>query len=91
MLRPGGLLFSKTYMTGVSGEDTGVSKEGEPNTFLEMPDGPFHQEYGIIRLTAEEEIPDLYGIFPAIEYDWVVRTDRNRSKELREWLITCRK
>ncbi len=91
VLKPGGLLFSKAFMTGTSGEATGRRMEGEPNTFLEIPDGPFNKGYGLIRLTAEEEIPGLYGVFPDIALDYVIRTDRNRTREVREWLITCRK
>jgi SAM-dependent methyltransferase len=91
VLKPGGGLFSKTFMTGTSGEATGQCLEGETNTFLEIPDGPFNKGYGIIRLTAEEEIPALYGAFADISVDFTIRSDQNRSQEVREWLITCRK
>jgi len=89
VLKPGGLLFSKTFMTGITGESTGRRMEGEDNTFLEIPDGPFNKGYGIIRLTAEEEIPSLYGHFSELSVDHVIRSDHNRAKEVREWLITC--
>ena len=91
VLKPNGLFFSKTFMTGTSGEATGRKDAKEPNTYLEITDGPFNQGYGLIRLTSENEIPSLYGVFPDIEVDYVFRTDRNRTKEVREWLITCRK
>jgi len=91
VLKPGGLLFSKTFMTGTSGEETGRRMEGEDNTFLELPDGPFNKGYGVIRLTAEEEILTLYDHFDNISVDYVIRSDFNRAKEVREWLITCRR
>lgn len=91
VLKPGGMFFSKTFMTGTSGEDTGLRMEGEPNTFLAIPDGPFNAGYGIIRLTAEDEIADLYGIFRDLSVDWSIRTDRNGSKKVGEWLISGRK
>ncbi len=91
VLKPGGLLFSKAFMTGTSGEATGRRLDGENNTYLEMPDGPFNMGYGIIRLTAEEEIPVLYGDFAERSVDFVIRSDRNRSVEVREWIVIGRK
>jgi SAM-dependent methyltransferase len=91
VLKPGGWLFSKTFMTGVTGEETAVPLPGEAHTYGEIPDGPFNRGYGPIRLTAEDDIADLYGAFPSISYDSVVRTDANRAKKIGEWLITCRK
>jgi SAM-dependent methyltransferase len=91
VLRPGGSFFSITYMDGLSGEETATYLEGEPHTFTSFPDGPLHKEYGISRVTPEESINSLYDKFSSIEYDYVVRSDLNRSKVLKEWLITCRK
>ena len=87
VLKPGGLIFSKTFSSGMSGERTAVALDGEPNTFLEMPDGPLRKDYGIIRLTSENEITKIYHLFSNLEYDLTTRTDRNRSKELLEWII----
>jgi ubiquinone/menaquinone biosynthesis C-methylase UbiE len=91
VLKPGGLIYSKTFSVGMSGEKTGLRMTEEPNTFLEMPDGPLHKEYGIIRLTSEKEIPKIYHLFSEIEYDYISRTDKNRSKEILEWVIQGRK
>ena len=91
VLKPGGLFFSKTFMTGTSGEDTGTRMGNEPNTFLAIPDGPFNSGYGIIRLTAEEEIPDLFGCFHELSVDWVIRSDHGGTKKVGEWLISGRK
>ena len=89
MLKPGGLFFSITFSTGLPGSGTPV--DGEPHTYRDFTGGPLHEGYGIVRLTAEEEISDLYGVFDDIEYDYVIRSDGNRKIEVREWLITCRK
>jgi len=91
VLKPGGWIYSKTFSTGMSGEKTGLRMVDEPNTFLEMPDGPLHKDYGIIRLTSEEEINKIYHLFSEIEYDYISRTDKNRSKEIIEWVIQGRK
>ncbi|MDD5304094.1 MAG: class I SAM-dependent methyltransferase [Elusimicrobia bacterium] len=72
VLKPGGLLFSKAFMTG-------------------MPKEALHQDYGLIRLTSEEELPKLYAGFSSLEYDSLIRTDRNRKHEVREWIVTARK
>ena len=91
VLKPGGWIYSKTFMTGMSGEATGRKLEGEPHTYLEMKDGPLQREGGLIRLTSEEEIPDLYGRFAPLEWDYLKRTVGNRSIEAGEWVITGRR
>jgi SAM-dependent methyltransferase len=90
VLKPGGWLFSKTFATGMTGEGSGETKPGEPNTYLRM-EGPLHSEYGIIRLTSEEEIGRLYGRFPERHVDYVLRSDRNQGVVFKEWLIACKK
>lgn len=59
-------------------------------TFMDGTKG-INQERGVARLTTEKEIPELYGVFPSIDYDYIIRTDGNRRAEMKEWLITCRK
>ena len=91
VLKAGGKLFSKAFKTGTSGQETGVSLPDEPLTFTSIPDGHFNTGYGIIRLTSETQIPDLYGRFDSLEWDFVIRSDRNRCKEVHEWIITGEK
>jgi len=91
MLKPGGWLFSKTFKTGTSGDGDGERLEGEANTWVRLKSGPLHSDYGPIRFTAEDEISDLYASFSQINYDYVIRSDRNRSMVVHEWLIACRK
>ena len=80
VLKPKGSIFSKTFSTGMSGEDTGISLIDEPNTYVEMLDGPLRDDYGIIRLTSEKEIAEIYHLFKDLQYDSVTRTDKNRTK-----------
>lgn len=91
VLEPGGTFFSKAFMTGTYGDGNGTLMDGEPHTFVDIREGALHRGYGIIRFTAEEEILDLYGVFAKVEYDRLIRSDKNRQYEVREWLITCRK
>jgi SAM-dependent methyltransferase len=90
VLKPGGWLFSKTFATGLTGEVGGEFLVGEPNTWLRLgPGSALHSEYGIIRLTDESEISALYAGFSHLEWDRVERTDQNRAKLVREWLISA--
>lgn len=91
VLKPGGLLFSKTFGDEMSGRETAVEAEDEPNTYLSMPDGPLRDDYGIIRLTSESQIKNIYSIFSDIKYDYIYRSDADRSKVIPEWLIQAKK
>ena len=88
---PGGHFFSKTFMSNLSGAETAESISGEPLTFTNMPDSPLHGEYGIIRLTSEEQIPQIYGSLESVVWDSVIRTDQNRKLTIGEWLVSGRK
>jgi SAM-dependent methyltransferase len=91
VLKPGGWFFSKTFMTGTYGEGKGPTLPGEPNTYLEQSEGALKKGYGIIRFTSEDELRDLYSVLEIVNVDQVIRTEKNRSYEIREWLIECRK
>jgi len=90
VLKPGGYFFSKSFMTIAQENEIGRRVDGEPHTFVNIKDSTAHSGRGIVRFTAEEEIPELYGIFPSIEYDYVIRSDNNKKHENKECLITCR-
>lgn len=90
ILKPGGLFFSKTFATGSDGDgkDTYVDKNF---THIDIKDDVLLEGDGVVRFTAQNEIADLYGIFRSIQYDYLIRSDSNRQREFREWLITCKK
>ena len=87
VLKPSGTIFSKTFATGMSGESTGTRLIDEFNTFITMPDGPLRADYGIIRLTSEDEILKIYNLFSDLRYDLVTRTDKRQSNIIPEWVI----
>ena len=91
VLKPSGWFYSKTFATGMTGETTGLKLNNEPNTYLEMEDGPLRKGYGIIRLTAEEEIRQIYHLFDNLEYDFIHRSNKNREFLIKEWIITAQK
>ena len=87
VLKKGGWFYSKTFATGMSGEETAIKLDGENFTYLEMPDGPLRKDYGIIRLTDESEIAQLYSDFSNLQYDYITRSDLNRTKYIKEWIV----
>ena len=91
VLKKGGWFYSKTFSTGMSGEETAVKLDGERFTYVEMPDGPLRNDYGIIRLTDENEILKLYSNFSNLQYDYIIRSDSDREKYIKEWIISVRK
>jgi len=86
VLKPGGVFFSKTFSTSMSGKGDLIDKN---NTYSSFDGGELHSDYETVRLLDEKQIPILYGIFDSIEYDLVTRTDRNRKNIVEEWLISC--
>ncbi|MBF0504244.1 MAG: class I SAM-dependent methyltransferase [Candidatus Omnitrophica bacterium] len=90
-LKPGGKLFSKTLMSGTSGDGKGQRLEGEENTYIEFDEGAFRRDGRLTRFTAEKEIGDLYNEFNMVSLDYSVRTEKNREIEIKEWLIICQK
>src|SRR5262249_6459458 len=91
VLKAGGHLFSRTFMTGTEGDGKGKRVGDEPHTYLDIKDSVLHHGYGVVRFTDESEILNLYSGFRSVEYDYLIRSDRNRRHEIREWLITCHK
>lgn len=73
VLKPTGVLFSKTFMTGTH-------------------EGALKQGYGHIRYMSEADILPLYGhCFDVTAIDYIIRSDKNRNHEIKEWLISCQK
>lgn len=87
VLKRGGLFFSKTFASGCTGEGSGPKVEGELRTYSQLSEGPL-QDHGLVRFTAKEEIPQIYGAFSGLQTEWVERSDRNGSWIVREWLIS---
>lgn len=91
VLKPGGLLFSMTFMTGTHGDGKGKSVKNEPNTYTNLQEGPFKSGYGIIRFTSEKDLIELYSRIGIKEVEYNIRSDKNRSYEIKEWIVICEK
>lgn len=91
VLKPQGKFFSKTFMTGTYGDNKGKKLEGEENTYEEIYEGALRQGYGIIRFTSEKEIEELYGCFKIESIDYLIRSNKNRKYEIKEWILILSK
>ena len=91
VLKKGGGFFSKTFMVGTYGDGMGPTVPGEPNTYQELTEGALRPGYGVIRFSSEDDIRDLYGCLDIQNLDYIMRSENNRSYEVKEWLVTCRK
>ena len=91
VLKPAGHFFSRTFMTGSEGDGKGEPVGGEPHSYTDIKDSVIQDGHGVLRFTDESEIQDLYSGFKSVAYDYLIRSDRNRQYEIREWLITCHK
>jgi len=91
VLKPTGVLFSKTFMTGTYGDGNGPALEGEPNTYLDLTESALNSGYGIIRFSSRKDIEDLYSLLNIDNIESVVRSLGNGEHEIKEWIITCSK
>ena len=91
VLKNGGKFYSKTFMTGTYGDGKGEKLIGEKNTYTKIGEGALRQDYGIIRFMDENEIPDLYSAFEIESIDYIIRSAKNQSFEVKEWIVDCTK
>lgn len=87
---PGGVMFSQTFAAGTVGNAPPVPLVGHDHTYTEMP-GLFPPENGVTRLTPEDAIAGLYGVFDSVTYDVLERTTLGGSRIAREWIIVAEK
>ncbi len=87
-LLPGGAFWSRTFAPGVWGVETG--KRIGRNYWL-ADAGPLEGK-GPARITALEEIPELYGDgWESIRVGEITRHDGDPQQTIREWIIVARK
>lgn len=83
--RPGGRLYVRTPATGCWGEGTG---ESHGHHAWRCSEGPFAGT-GVVRFTAEEDIPALMGPWKVQQLEQVTRTMGNRQHRVTEWVIVA--
>jgi len=88
VLRPGGWLYSQTFTHRTHvGTDR---EEVERLTFRNVTGGQLARKR-LIRLTAEEDIADLYSGFAKTSYDIAGYTSDERATLSEEWIIRCQR
>lgn len=91
VLKPGGRLLSITFGLGMQDGFEHEALPDEPHTFKKLRSPWFNEGYGLIRLTSEDEIPDLYQPFGIESVDLAQVTASNQTANKREWIIKCLK
>ena len=91
VLKEGGMFFSKSFMKGTSGDENGITVNGEANTYIKIFSGPLNKNYGIQRISSLEDIKSLYSIFNIESIDYTIRSSNNQEIEIREWIVVCKK
>ena len=81
--KPGGRLFVRTFAAGSWGD--GIGQQVGPRSYI-APDGPLAGK-GLSRFTDFKDIPDLLGPWTVVEVEMITRTLRERTQEIREWII----
>ena len=87
VLKPGGKMFVRTFAAGSWGEATG-RPAGRGAWYC--AEGP-HPGDGYARFTAEKDIPELLSAFRLLSAEENIITHQNRTKAVREWIITAEK
>lgn len=85
--KPGGKLYVRTPAAGTWGEGTGTPHgRGQ----WECGEGPFAGT-GVVRFTAESDLPELLGAWRIDQVEETRRTMNNRRHEVREWVVSATK
>ena len=87
VLKPGGLIFVRTFAAGSWGDGTG---ESLGHRAWRCAEGPISGK-GYARFTARDEIADLLSGFDLLSIEKISRTMDGGQKEVVEWVITGRK
>lgn len=88
ILKPGGFLFSMTFKHGCWGD--GLGNRIGPHTYDQIRTG-IGQGLGTIRFSSENDVRELYDIFPEINLEYSIRSTDNMAHRISQWVVTCKK
>jgi len=88
LLRPGGAMFAMMVAKGTWGD--GLGEGIEPNTFTNIPEGPY-EGLGVTHFFEEGEIVEVFSAFAEVELEKSTRTAGNRTHEIGHWVVSARK
>ena len=86
VLKPRGLFFTSSFTTNTWGCNTG--HQVEPESFRDIPEGPFH-ERGLAHFVTESELRHILRRFSRIDVERECRTLMNQSKVVEVWIATA--
>ncbi|MBF0545214.1 MAG: class I SAM-dependent methyltransferase [Candidatus Riflebacteria bacterium] len=87
VLKPDGIIFSIMPDIASWGYNTGTKVED--STFHNVLEGPY-KNLGNTHFTSESDLDDFFEGFTVISKEIISRTFENRSKEIRNWVISAR-
>jgi SAM-dependent methyltransferase len=88
LLKPGGNHFSLTARAGTWGDRTG--ERIDSTSFRNVTEGPF-AGMGVMRFATRESIEEMYAAFSTVTLEYSLRSLENGTRELGNWVVSCRK
>jgi SAM-dependent methyltransferase len=85
--RPGGKLFSRMFAAGMWGDGDGEHVGHRAWKPVEGPTGG----RGLCRFTDESDFEELFASWQIESIELITRTLQNRTREVREWVVTGRR
>jgi SAM-dependent methyltransferase len=84
VLRPGGRVLSMMVAKGTYGD--GLGREVEPDSYVNIPEGPY-QGVGLTRFSTLPEVQALYSGFAEVKIESSVRSLEGQTKQIKHWVI----
>jgi SAM-dependent methyltransferase len=84
VLKPGGRFFGMMAVKGSWGDGTG--REIEPNTFIDITEGPYAGK-GETHFFSEEEIRRILSQFSNVQIETAERSMENRKHKIAHWVV----
>lgn len=88
LLKPEGHHFSLTAKAGSWGDGTG--ERIDKTSFSKVTEGPF-RGMGVTRFATRESLEKLYADFSALTIEYSLRSLDKGTRELGNWVVSCRK
>lgn len=88
VLKPAGAHFSITPRSGCWGDDGG--ERIDATTLREVVEGPY-AGLGKTRFATRHGLLDLYAAFRDVALEFSIRSMERGTREVSEWILTCRK
>jgi SAM-dependent methyltransferase len=88
VLKDEGTHFSLTAKSGCWGDGTGIRIDA--TSYRDIQEGPY-KGMGVIRFATRASLMHLYAGFRDVELEYSIRSVRQGTKEISNWIVTCKK